>query len=131
MHPGRLRAEPTPYEAMLIATTLENPASLEDLLQRIHHSAQERSQLQAQLSLHPWSAHETAVCLRTLGNELEQLWAEVRRRRAALRTQLECRLGIDPTSGEDHPAEQNLQETTSQPGAHSLKRRRVPLLQAS
>lgn len=78
-----MRAEPTPYEAFLIATTLESAAGQEALVEAIGRFSLERHVLQLQLAEHPWQKRQVAQRLHAIVVELDALWAEVRRIRAA------------------------------------------------
>lgn len=97
------RTELSPYEEFLIAATLESGLGQEDLLRAIERLSQERLVLQARLAEHPWSEREAAKRLHAIGAELNQLWAEVRRLRAARRVQLEAGLGVDASFQEGQP----------------------------
>jgi hypothetical protein len=92
-----MRAEPTPYEALLIATTLESGTGQEALLETIDRFNLERHLLQLQCAKHLWNEHQVVQHLRALKRELDALWGEVRRIRAVRRIHLEKALGIDPT----------------------------------
>jgi hypothetical protein len=115
-----LRAEPRPFEEVLIASTLENAQGQETLMGTIHHLSQERAQLQIQLSRHPWSDREAAARIQAITSELESCWAEVRRRRAAQRVRLEEALGVDPAAfektGQQEAQPETLQQTQPKRG---------------
>lgn len=99
-----MRAEPTPYEALLIATTLESGAGLPALLEAIDRLSLERHLLHLQCAEHPWQKRQGAQRLHAIEAELDALWAQVRRIHAAHRVHLEEALGIDPAWVSYEPA---------------------------
>jgi hypothetical protein len=85
------RTELNPLEEMIIAHTLESAAGQDELMVKINQLTQERTQLQAVLAQHPWSNQGTAKRIREITGELDTLWSELRRARAARRVRLERR----------------------------------------
>lgn len=88
------RPEPSPYEALLIAAALESGLGQETVLEAIERLSQERLALRGALSEHPFSERQTVKRLHAIEEELNRLWAEVRRLRAARRVELEEALGV-------------------------------------
>lgn len=119
------RAEPRPFEEVVIASTLESATGQEALMECIHRLSQERSQLQIQLSQHPWSDREAASRIQAITTELEACWAEVRRGRATRRVRMEEALGVDPAScpKTEDQSPQSAPHQTTQSRASQRKRR--------
>lgn len=90
------RMEPSPYEEVMIDTLLENGNGQQMLLDTIQQLSEERYTLRLRLAMHPLSNHAAAQRMRTINQQLQTLWAEVRRVRAARRVQMEEALGVDP-----------------------------------
>lgn len=95
------RAEPSPYEELLIATALESGFGQETLLEAIERLNQERQGLQAKLAEYPSSDRQAAQRLHAIEAELSRLWAEIRRLRAARRVELEEALGVGASFQEE------------------------------
>ena len=88
------RTEPSSYEELLIAAALESGFGQETLLAAIERLNQDRQALHARLAEHLSSERQAAQRLRAIGADLNRLWAEVRRLRAARRVELEEALGV-------------------------------------
>ncbi len=91
-----VRIAPTPYEEFIIDSILESSNGQEALLDTIQHLTEERNALRMRIAQQPQSGPEARRQIHTIDSQLEALWAEVRRRRAAWRVQLEEALGVDP-----------------------------------
>ena len=98
------RTELNPLEEMIIAHTLESAAGQDELMSKINQLTQERTQLQAVLAQHPWSNQGTAQRIRQITAELDTLWSELRRARAARRVRLEEALGVHPEEEPTRPS---------------------------
>lgn len=98
------RTELNPLEEMIIAHTLESTAGQDELMGKINQLTQERTQLQAVLAQHPWSNQGTAKRIREITGELDTLWSELRRARAARRVRLEEALGVHPEEEPTRPS---------------------------
>jgi hypothetical protein len=98
------RTELNPLEEMIIAHTLESAAGQDELMVKINQLTQERTQLQAVLAQHPWSNQGTAKRIREITGELDTLWSELRRARAARRVRLEEALGVHPEEEPTRPS---------------------------
>lgn len=124
------RAEPRPFEEVVIASTLESATGQEALMGTIHRLSLERSQLQTGLVQHPWSDREAAARIRAITTELEACWAEIRRIRAAQRVRMEEALGIDPVACQQRePQAKQRALRTERPNVS--KHRHLPLAVAS
>lgn len=97
------RTELNPLEEMIIAHTLESATGQEALMGKINQLTEQRNQLQAELAQHPWSNQGTAQRIREITAELDALWAELRRARAARRVRLEEALGVHPEEEPTRP----------------------------
>lgn len=104
------RTELNPLEEIIIARTLENDASQESLMNEINRLTEERNKLQSELARHPWGNREAAQRVREMTEELDTLWTQLRRARAARRVRIEEALGVHPvdesprSSGKDEEA---------------------------
>jgi hypothetical protein len=98
------RTELNPLEEMIIAHTLENAAGQDALMGKINQLTEERTRLQTLLAQHPWSNQGTAQRIREITAELDTLWADLRRARAARRVKLEEALGVHPEEEPTRPA---------------------------
>ena len=104
------RTELNPLEEIIIARTLETSTGQESLMIEINRLTEERNKLQAELVRHPWGNREIAQRVRAITEELDTLWNELRRARAARRVRMEEALGVHPvdesprSSGKDEEA---------------------------
>lgn len=104
------RTELNPLEEIIIARTLETAVGQERLLDEINRLTEERSKLQVALARHPWSNSGSALRIREITAQLDDLWTELRRVRAARRVRMEEALGVHPideaprSSGKDEEA---------------------------
>ncbi len=90
------RTELNPLEEIIIARTLESGAGQENLMNEINRLTEERNKLQSELARHPWSNQEAAQRVREITAELDTLWTQLRRARAARRVRMEEALGVHP-----------------------------------
>ena len=90
------RTELNPLEEIIIARTLETSTGQESLMNEINHLTEERNKLQSELARHPWSNREAAQRVREITAELDTLWTQLRRARAARRVRMEEALGVHP-----------------------------------
>ena len=103
------RTELNPLEEIIIARSLETAAGQESLLNEINRLTEERGKLQVALARHPWNNSATQQRIREITAELDNLWSELRRVRAARRVRMEEALGVHPVdesprSGKDEEA---------------------------
>ncbi len=90
------RTELNPLEEIIIARTLETSTGQESLMNQINQLTEERNKLQSELARHPWSNQEAAQRVREITAELDTLWTQLRRARAARRVRMEEALGVHP-----------------------------------
>jgi hypothetical protein len=104
------RTDLNPLEEIIIARSLETAAGQESLLNEINRLTEERSKLQAALARHPWGNSTTTQRIREITAELDNLWTELRKVRAARRVRMEEALGVHAvdesprSSGKDEEA---------------------------
>ncbi len=96
MNTTTTRTDLNPFEEIIIAHTLEASTGQERLMNDINQLNDERTRLQADLALHPWSNREAAQRVREITAELDDLWTQLRRARAARRVRMEEALGVHP-----------------------------------
>jgi seryl-tRNA synthetase len=90
------RTDLNPFEEIIIARTLETSTGQESLMNEINRLTEERNRLQSELARHPWSNREAAQRVREITAELDTLWTQLRRIRAARRVRMEEALGVHP-----------------------------------
>ena len=90
------RTDLNPLEEIIIARTLETSTGQESLMNEINQLTQERNKLQLELARHPWGNREAAQRVREMTEELDTLWTQLRRARAARRVRMEEALGVHP-----------------------------------
>ncbi len=104
------RTDLNPLEEIIIARTLETSNGQESLMNEINRLTEERNRLQSELVQHPWGNREIAQRVREITDELDTLWTQLRRVRAAQRVRIEEALGVHPvdesprSSGKDEEA---------------------------
>ena len=104
------KTELSAVEAIVVEETLGIEArrnSREGALARIEQLTRERQKLYRYASAHPLRAAMNAARVRAMGAEIEQLWEQLRRERAARRVQLERALNVtdeDEDQESDHEA---------------------------
>lgn len=104
------RTELNPLEEIIIARTLEATTGQESLMNEINKLTEERNKLQSELARHPWGNREASQRVREMTEELDALWTQLRRARAARRVRMEEALGVHPVdetprkSGKDEEA---------------------------
>jgi seryl-tRNA synthetase len=90
------RTDLNPLEEIIIARTLETSIGQESLMNEINRLTDERNRLQSELARHPWGNREAAQRVREMSEELDALWTQLRRARAAQRVRIEEALGVHP-----------------------------------
>src|SRR5579871_1177843 len=90
------RTELNPLEEIIIARTLETSDGQESLMNEINRLTEERNKLQSELVRHPWGNREASQRVREITAELDALWTQLRRVRAAQRVRIEEALGVHP-----------------------------------
>ena len=90
------RTELNPLEEIIIARTLETSTGQESLMNEINRLTEERNKLQSELVRHPWGNREASQRVRAMTEELDALWTQLRRARAARRVRIEEALGVHP-----------------------------------
>ena len=102
------RTELSPFEDMIIAHTLETASGQDELLGAINRLTEERNRLQMSLAQHLWGNEEISKRIREMSAELDTLWGQLRRLRAARRVRMEAALGVAP---EEEPTRSNPSDT--------------------
>ena len=98
------RTELNPLEEIIIARTLETSTGQESLMSEINRLTEERNKLQSDLARHPWGNREASQRVREITEELDALWTQVRRARAARRVRMEEALGVHPVDASPRSA---------------------------
>ena len=91
------KTELTPLEAIVVEGTLGEEArrnAQEGTLARIQRLTQERQLLYRKSAARPSQAYVHAARMRSIGEEIEQLWEQLRRERAKRRVQIERALNV-------------------------------------
>ena len=107
------KTELTPLEAIVVEDALGDEALRdphEGTLARIQRLTQERQRLFRKSAARPIQASLHAARVRAIGEEIEQLWEQLRRERATRRTQIERALNVIV---EDEDQEQEPQKGSS------------------
>jgi Protein of unknown function (DUF2630) len=107
------KTELTPLEAIVVEGTLGEEArrnSREGTLARIQHLTQERQTLYRKSATRPSQAYLNAARIRSIGEEIDRLWEQLRRERATRRVQIERALNV---TVEDEDQEQEQQSGSS------------------
>jgi hypothetical protein len=103
------RTELNPLEEIIIARTLESSTGQESLMSEINRLTEERNKLQSELVRHPWGNRETSKRVREITEELDALWIELRRARAARRVRMEEALGVHPVDESPRRADKDVE----------------------
>ncbi len=101
------KTELTPLEAIVVEDALGDEAlrdPREGTLARIQRLTQERQRLFRKSAARPIHASLHAARVRAIGEEIEQLWEQLRRERAVRRTQIERALNVVVEDEEQEPA---------------------------
>jgi hypothetical protein len=101
------RAEPSPYEEIMIDNLLESGNGQKSLLETIQQLSKEQYALRLRQNQHLMSNHAVTQRLHKITYQLQLLWAEVRRVRATRRVLVEEALGVDPVQILQHSPIEN------------------------